>query len=113
MDVLRPNAETVVLTNLVCVQNIPIRTRYGVTEVIVFADFERKQTYAWTTSTSSGMGFHVNKSYDIRAKLYPHDNNKLTHVEELFIHDKKSTESVKSEQPDAQDVLLGLADYNK
>ena len=111
MDVLRPNAETVVLNNLVCVQNIPIRTRYGVTEVVVFADFEKKQTYAWATSTSSGMGFHVNESYDIRAKLYPEDNNKLTHVEELFTHDKKSIGSVKSEQPDAQDVLLGLANY--
>lgn len=96
------------LYDLECVQNVPVRTQYGVTNVVVFVDYEKRISYFWATSTSMGLGFKVNNHYNIKANLNS-ETNKLTHVEELPYESAK----VKSEQPDAQDVLLGFADYNK
>lgn len=108
MDVLKQN-KIIELHRVKCVHNVPVRTQYGVTQVVVFLDEATGNVYAWKTSTSSALGFVVNNYYSIRAKLNP-DTNMLTFVEELF---REDSPAVESEQPDAVDVIFGRAKYDK
>lgn len=81
--------------------DIKIPNGYGrTTHVLVFIS-RTAETYAWVTS-SYPCEFEVGKVYDIKAHL--HDGNGLSYV-------KIINNPIKSEQPDAEDVLLGLASY--
>ena len=110
MDILNQNEIAIELDKLKCVHNASINSRYGSTHVVVFLDETKVKTYLWVTSTSTALGFEVNKYYKIGCKLCT-DTNRVTHIKELFNYSEEFTRSVKSEQPDAQDVLLGLANY--
>lgn len=81
--------------------DIKIPNGYGkTTHVLVFMN-KKAETYAWVTSYSGD--FEVGKIYDIKAHL--HDGNGLSYVKII------NNNPIKSEQPDAEDVLLGLASY--
>lgn len=79
---------------------IPADSYKKIVHVLVFMD-KKANTYAWVTSTLNN--FEVGKVYDIKAHL--HDGNGLSYVKII------DPNPAKSEQPDAEDVLLGLASY--
>ena len=81
--------------------------RGGTTDVYVFMD-KNAETYHWTTATYQPL--EVGKIYDIEGKCDRGSNNRLTYVKIISSGSKKT---VQSEQPDAEDVLLGLKDYNR
>lgn len=74
------------------------------THVLIFQDKEAN-TYYWVT-TSYPAEFVEGKIYNIKAKLDRTRGNRLSFVKIIKPGDKS-----KSEQPDAEDVLLGLASY--
>lgn len=80
--------------------------RGNVTNIFIFID-KNADTYYWVTA--SHQPFVVGNIYDIECKCDRGRNNRLTYVK---IIDSQHA-SVQSEQPDAEDVLLGLKDYNR
>ena len=71
------------------------------THVLIFQDKEAN-TYYWVTS-SYPTEFVVDHIYNIKAKL---GGSRLSYVKIIEPDDKS-----KSEQPDAEEVLFGLAHY--
>ena len=76
------------------------------THVIIFQDKEAN-TYYWVT-TSYPAEFVEGKIYNIKAKLDRTRGNRLSYLK-IMKNDVKT--NPKSEQPDAEDVLLGLTSY--
>ena len=74
------------------------------TSVIIFMD-KNAETYYWVTT--SFPEFVEGRIYDITAKCDKTRGNRLSFVKKL----KPSGDTAKSEQPDAEDVLLGIANY--
>ena len=83
---------------------VPGYYRSKSTHVIIFQDKE-DNTYYWVT-TSYPAEFIEGKIYNIKAKLDRTRGNRLSFVKIIKPGDKS-----KSEQPDAEDVLLGLSSY--
>ena len=81
--------------------------RGNVTNIFIFID-KNADTYYWVTA--SQQPFVEGNIYDIECKCDRGRNNKLTYVKLIG---SGSTKTVQSEQPDAEDVLLGLKDYNR
>lgn len=78
--------------------------------VLIFIDKDAN-TYHWTTTLSPiSPSFEEGEICNIQAKCNRSRNNKLNWVKKI-VTPHKDIRSVKSEQPDAEDVLLGLADY--
>lgn len=75
--------------------------------VLIFIDKDAN-TYYWTTSSSPS--FEEGEICNIQAKCNRSRDNKLSWVKKI-VTPHKDIGSVKSEQPDAEDVLLGLANY--
>lgn len=74
------------------------------THVLIFQDSEAN-TYYWVTS-SGPTAFVEGHIYNIKAKLDKTRGNRLSYLK-LIDQDIKP----KREQPDAEDILLGLASY--
>ena len=74
------------------------------THVFIFQDKEAN-TYYWVTAIYPD-GFHEGHTYNIKAKLDRTKGNRLSYVRII-----KPGDNSKSEQPDAEDVLLGLTSY--
>lgn len=83
---------------------VPGYYRSKPTHVLIFQDKEAN-TYYWVT-TSYPAEFVEGKIYNIKAKLDRTRGNRLSFVKIIKPGDKS-----KSEQPDAEDVLLGLSSY--
>ena len=83
---------------------VPGYYRSKSTHVLIFQDKEAN-TYYWIT-TSYPTEFVEGKIYNIKAKLDRTRGNRLSFVKIIKPGDKS-----KSEQPDAEDVLLGLTSY--
>lgn len=83
---------------------VPGYYRSKSTHVLVFQDKEAN-TYYWVTA-SYPTGFCEGHIYNIKAKLDRTRGNRLSFVKIIKPGDKS-----KSEQPDAEDVLLGLTSY--
>ena len=83
---------------------VPGYYRSKPTHVLIFQDKEAN-TYYWVT-TSYPAEFVEGKIYNIKAKLDRTRGNRLSFVKIIKPGDKS-----KSEQPDAEDVLLGLTSY--
>ena len=83
---------------------VPGYYRSKSTHVLIFQDKEAN-TYYWVT-TSYPAEFVEGKIYNIKAKLDRTRGNRLSFVKIIKPGDKS-----KSEQPDAEDVLLGLTSY--
>lgn len=83
---------------------VPGYYRSKSTHVLIFQDKEAN-TYYWVT-TSYPAEFVEGKIYNIKAKLDRTRGNRLSFVKIIKPGDKS-----KSEQPDAEDVLLGLSSY--
>lgn len=83
---------------------VPGYYRSKSTHVLVFQDKEAN-TYYWVTA-SYPTGFCEGHIYNIKAKLDRTGGNRLSFVKIIKPGDKS-----KSEQPDAEDVLLGLSSY--
>ena len=83
---------------------VPGYYRSKSTHVLIFQDKEA-DTYYWVT-TSYPAEFVEGKIYNIKAKLDRTRGNRLSFVKIIKPGDKS-----KSEQPDAEDVLLGLSSY--
>ena len=83
---------------------VPGYYRSKSTHVLIFQDKEAN-TYYWVTA-SYPTGFCEGKIYNIKAKLDRTRGNRLSFVKIIKPGDKS-----KSEQPDAEDVLLGLTSY--
>lgn len=77
------------------------------THVMIFQDKEAN-TYYWVTGCFPAE-FVEGKIYNIKAKLDRTRGNRLSYVR--IIKSSTSGDNPKSEQPDAEDVLLGLSDY--
>lgn len=75
--------------------------------VLIFIDTDAN-TYYWIKSLSPS--FEEGEICNIQAKCNRSRNNKLSWVKKI-VTPHKDIGSVKSEQPDAEDVLLGLANY--
>lgn len=88
------------------VRHIITVSRYRI-HVLIFIDKDAN-TYYWTTS--SFPSFEEGEICSIQAKCNRSRNNKLSWVKKI-VTPYKNIGSVKSEQPDAEDVLLGLANY--
>ena len=85
--------------------NIELPSYMGnATHVLIFQDKEAN-TYYWVTA-SYPTGFCEGHIYNIKAKLDRTRGNRLSFVKIIKPGDKS-----KSEQPDAEDVLLGLSSY--
>lgn len=95
-----------ILNDLTCKYNISINSRYGVTHVILFMD-SKYNLYHWETATTYALRFKEGNVYDIRATSCE-GNNRLINVRILS---EGVPDEVKSEQPDAYDVLFGNANY--
>lgn len=85
---------------------VPGYYRSKSTHVLIFQDKEAN-TYYWVT-TSYPAEFVEGKIYNIKAKLDRTRGNRLSFVK-IMKNDVKT--NPKSEQPDAEDVLLGLSSY--
>lgn len=83
---------------------VPGYYRSKSTHVLIFQD-KKANTYYWVT-TSYPAEFVEGKIYNIKAKLDRTRGNRLSFVKIIKPGDKS-----KSEQPDAEDVLLGLTSY--
>ena len=83
---------------------VPGYYRSKSTHVLIFQDKEAN-TYYWVT-TSYPAEFVEGKIYNIKAKLDRTRGNRLSFVKII-----KPGDTSKSEQPDAEDVLLGLTSY--
>ena len=83
---------------------VPGYYRSKPTHVLIFQDKEANRYY-WVT-TSYPAEFVEGKIYNIKAKLDRTRGNRLSFVKIIKPGDKS-----KSEQPDAEDVLLGLTSY--
>ena len=83
---------------------VPGYYRSKSTHVLIFQDKEAN-TYYWVTA-SYPTGFCEGHIYNIKAKLDRTRGNRLSFVKIIKPGDKS-----KSEQPDAEDVLLGLSSY--
>ena len=83
---------------------VPGYYRSKSTHVLIFQDKEAN-TYYWVT-TSYPAEFVEGKIYNIKAKLDRTRGNRLSFVKIIKPGDKS-----KSEQPDAEDVLLCLSSY--
>ena len=83
---------------------VPGYYRSKSTHVLIFQDKEAN-TYYWVTA-SCPAEFVEGKIYNIKAKLDRTRGNRLSFVKIIKPGDKS-----KSEQPDAEDVLLGLSSY--
>lgn len=83
---------------------VPGYYRSKSTHVLIFQDKEAN-TYYWVTAIYP-VGFHEGHTYNIKAKLDRTRGNRLSFVKIIKPGDKS-----KSEQPDAEDVLLGLSSY--
>lgn len=93
-----------ILQDAELVHDIEIPSYMGrTTHVIIFQD-KKANTYYWVT-TSYPVGFHEGHVYSIQAKIDRARSNRLSFVKIIKSNDK-------CEQPDAEDVLLGLSDYN-
>ena len=97
-----------ILNDLTCKYNISINSKYGVTHVIIFMDNEYN-LYHWETATTYALRFKEGNVYDIRANRCE-GNNRLINVRILS---EGEPDEVKSEQPDALDILLGLPQADK
>lgn len=107
MDVLNPSEE-VILKDVEVKHTIAVPGYAGrTTSIVVFMD-SKANTYYWVTATYPG--FEEGEICDIKAKCDRTRRNRLSFVKKLFTP-HKDIGSVKSEQPDAKDVLLGLANY--
>lgn len=74
------------------------------TSVIIFMN-KNAETFYWVTT--SFPEFVEGRIYDITAKCDKIKGNRLSFVKKL----KPLNNTAKSEQPDAEDVLLGIANY--
>ena len=74
------------------------------THVLIFQDKDAN-TYYWVTSSGPTL-FEEGHIYNIKAKLDRTRGNRLSYLK-LIDQDVKP----KREQPDAEDILLGLASY--
>ena len=83
---------------------VPGYYRSKPTHVLIFQDKEAN-TYYWVTATYPAE-FIEGKIYNIKAKLDRTRGNRLSYVRII-----KPDDNPKSEQPDAEDVLLGLTNY--
>lgn len=97
-----------ILNDLTCKYNISINSKYGVTHVIIFMDNEYN-LYHWETATTYALRFKEGNVYDIRANRCE-GNNRLINVRILS---EGEPDEVKSEQPDALDILFGLSQADK
>lgn len=97
-----------ILNDLTCKYNISINSKYGVTHVIIFMDNEYN-LYHWETATTYALRFEEGNVYDIRANRCE-GNNRLINVRILS---EGEPDEVKSEQPDALDILFGLSQVDK
>ena len=97
--------EEFVLENAKLKHDITVPSYMGkTTHVFIFQDKEAN-TYYWVTA-SYPTGFCEGHTYNIKAKLDRTRGNRLSFVKIIKPGDKS-----KSEQPDAEDVLLGLSSY--
>ena len=97
--------EEFVLENAKLKHDITVPSYMGkTTHVFIFQDKEAN-TYYWVTA-SYPTEFVEGKIYNIKAKLDRTRGNRLSFVKIIKPGDKS-----KSEQPDAEDVLLGLSSY--
>ena len=79
------------------------------THVIIFQDKEAN-TYYWVTGCFP-TEFVEGKVYNIKAKLDRTRGNRLSFVRIIKNDMKTNSKSEQTSHPDAEDVLLGLADY--
>ena len=101
------------LNNVIVKHNIPVRTRYNTTHVIIFYDPETHNSYSWKTATTEALNYEPHELYSITYIDEGHNN--ISHVEMIENDSFGSPDGSESEQTqqDAMDVLLGLTHYDK
>lgn len=93
--------------NLKCKFNTTLCTEDPTSiHVIVLTNEKTHEVYLWTTVDDYGYKFKVGHTYDIKAMSC--EDNRLANV---IILKEYHGDKTKSEQPDAEDVLLGLKNY--
>lgn len=107
------DTEKIRLRNVRCVHNIGVTTGYGATvkHVVVFLD-SHYNTYAWITTTSSGLSYKEGLLYDIEAD-YNRESKLLYHVKDITpASAPPASEQNHPTAPDAYDIILGIDKYN-
>ena len=107
------------INDVEAVHNISIRTGFHgeVKHVVIFMD-KKANTFAWVTG-DAGLAFKEGELYDVVVRTTD-DPRRVTHVKDITgkAHSYKEvskaideTPELKSEQPDAVDVIMGKANY--
>ena len=83
----------VILKDVIVKHNIPVRTQYNTTHVIVFYNPKDNTTWCWKTATASALGYEEHRSYSIIGS--DEGNFRLSRVNEVSFD---RSEDVESEQ---------------
>lgn len=97
------SAGQIILRDVIVKHNIPVKTHYGTTHVVIFYDPKTNTTWAWKTSTLPTFKEHC--SYSIIATDAGDYN--ISHVKELGIqHPDGEISEQKQARKNALDILL-------
>ena len=102
----------IILSDVIVKHNIPVRTQYNTTHVIIFYDPKTNNTWCWKTATASALRYEEHCSYSIIGS--DEGNFRLSRVNEISFDRSKDAKDVESEQEDdvaskkvnALDILL-------
>lgn len=98
------SAGQIILRDVIVKHDIPVKTHYGTTHVVIFYDPKTNTTWAWKTSTLPTFKEHC--SYSIIATDAGDYN--ISHVRELGIqhHDGEISEQEATTKKNALDILF-------
>lgn len=97
----------IILRDVIVKHNIPVRTQYNTTHVIIFYDPKTNNTWCWKTATASALRYEEHCSYSIIGS--DEGDFKLSRVNEIsFDRDVESEQrdDVAGKKINALDILL-------
>ena len=94
----------IILRNVIVKHNIPVRTQYNITHVIIFYDPKTNNTWCWKTATASALEYKEHCSYSIVGT--DEGDFRLSRVNEMSSDRDEGKKSEQDTKPNALDVLL-------
>ena len=102
----------IILKDVIVKHNIPVRTQYNTTHVIVFYDPKTHYTWCWKTAIADSLRYKEHLTYSIIGS--DEGNFRLSRVNEISFDRSKDAKDVESEQEgyvasekiNALDILL-------
>lgn len=91
----------IILRDIIVRHNIPVRTQYNITHLIIFYNPKDHTTWYWRTSTVDGLRYKEHCTYSIIGT--DEGNFKLSRIREVS---EKESEQDLDTKPNALDILL-------